>query len=71
MMIQMGYLICNKCLGYYELQEGESPDDFVVCNCQGKLHYYNSLDEFRRELIYSNKIKEKQLMNIKESNHMK
>lgn len=64
----MGYLICKNCLGYYELQEGESPEDFTLCHCQGKLHYYNSLNEFRRELIYFNRIKEKQLINLKKLN---
>lgn len=33
----MGYLICDKCGGYYELQPGESPDDFEMCECGGKL----------------------------------
>ncbi|OPX58031.1 MAG: hypothetical protein A4E25_01900 [Methanobacterium sp. PtaB.Bin024] len=41
----MGYLKCEKCGGYYELQEGESPDDFDVCNCGGKLVYTESIDE--------------------------
>ncbi|MCE5214584.1 MAG: hypothetical protein LLF83_07695 [Methanobacterium sp.] len=34
-----GYLICEKCKGYYELQEGESPADFESCQCGGKLTY--------------------------------
>ena len=33
----MGYLKCDKCDGYYKLQEGESPEDFVSCECGGKL----------------------------------
>ncbi len=41
----MGFLFCEKCNGYYELQEEESPEDFEVCNCGGKLKYFNSLDE--------------------------
>jgi hypothetical protein len=35
-----GYLICKKCGGYYELQLGESPEDFDNCQCGGKLEYY-------------------------------
>ena len=35
-----GYLECEKCGGYYELQEGESPDDFEKCQCGGNLNYY-------------------------------
>ena len=34
----MGYLICDKCGGYYELQPGEKPEDFSnECECGGKL----------------------------------
>ena len=38
----LGYLICEKCGGYYELQPGESPEDYEQCQCGGKLEY-NSL----------------------------
>ena len=34
-----GYLVCDKCGGYYELQEGESPEDFGDCECGGKLNH--------------------------------
>ncbi len=34
-----GYLECDNCRGYYELQNGESPDDFSECECGGKLVY--------------------------------
>ncbi|MCC7551642.1 MAG: hypothetical protein KO316_09200 [Methanobacterium sp.] len=41
----MGYLICEKCGGYYELQSGESPDDFSdECECGGKLIYSETLE---------------------------
>ncbi len=41
----MGYLICGKCKSYYELQSGESPEDFVgECDCGGKLRYVDNLD---------------------------
>lgn len=46
----MGYLICKKCGGYYELQQGESPDDFGECNCGGKLRYVESLNDTFEEL---------------------
>jgi ribosomal protein L40E/predicted negative regulator of RcsB-dependent stress response len=46
----VGYLKCEKCGGYYELQEGESPDDFEdTCECGGKLKYVESLDSFSDE----------------------
>lgn len=35
----MGYLVCDKCGGYYELQPGEHPEDFDWCECGGKLSY--------------------------------
>jgi hypothetical protein len=35
-----GYLVCNKCNRYYELQVDESPEDFSdQCECGGKLQY--------------------------------
>jgi len=41
----MGYLICNKCGGYYELQPGEKPEDFSnECECGGELIYSDNLD---------------------------
>ena len=41
----MGYLICDKCGGYYELQPGEKPEDFSnECECGGELFYSDSLD---------------------------
>ncbi|MBV1729421.1 MAG: zinc ribbon domain-containing protein [Methanobacterium sp.] len=35
--INPGYLVCDTCDGYYELQKGEKPDDFMdECECGGK-----------------------------------
>ena len=45
----MGYVICEKCGGYYELQEGESPDDFEACNCGGNLSYVKSIQKERKK----------------------
>jgi uncharacterized paraquat-inducible protein A len=42
--ILMGYLKCEKCGGYYELQEGESPDDFDLCECGGKLNHTKTFE---------------------------
>lgn len=39
----MGYLICEECGRYYELEKGESLDKFSECQCGGKLRYTNSL----------------------------
>jgi ribosomal protein L40E len=40
-----GYLYCEKCGGYYELQDGESPDDFDTCQCGGNLKYADSISD--------------------------
>lgn len=34
-----GYLVCQKCNGYYKLQPGESPDNFDLCQCGGTLKH--------------------------------
>jgi len=39
-----GYLVCNDCGGYYELKPEESPQDFVACECGGKLKHTKKLD---------------------------
>lgn len=45
----MGYLICEKCGGYYELQEGETIHDFQGCSCGGKFRYAENLDNLNLE----------------------
>lgn len=46
----MGYLVCDACGGYYELQEGEKPEDYSdECECGGKLHYQESLEDPEEE----------------------
>jgi hypothetical protein len=35
----MPFIICSECNGYYELEEGESADDFDNCHCGGKLKF--------------------------------
>ena len=45
MGVNVGYLICGKCKGYYKLQPRESPKDFVSeCDCGGKIRYVQNLD---------------------------
>lgn len=40
-----GYLVCDNCGGYYELQEGESPEKFdLACDCGGKIQYKSKSD---------------------------
>jgi hypothetical protein len=35
----MPYVICEECSGYYELEQGESPNDFEACPCGGTLKH--------------------------------
>lgn len=58
-VISMGYLICDECGGYYELQEGESPEDFGQCKCGGHLRYVEKIEnpKFKDKLFSSSNIK--------------
>jgi hypothetical protein len=41
----MSYLICDQCGACYELDEGESADDFeLACECGGQFKYVESLN---------------------------
>ena len=64
----MGYLICDKCNEYYELQEGESASDFdSECECGGKVRYVESLDEYtnnRRDITEDPTIEENMQMDV-------
>ena len=58
----MPYLVCKKCGGYYQLQEGEAPDDFHdKCQCGGDLGYMESLGE---ELLLNKESSEEKLSNV-------
>jgi hypothetical protein len=46
----LGYLKCEKCGGYYELQDGESPADFESCECGGILKYTENVDNINSQL---------------------
>ena len=43
----MSILVCNNCEGYYELQDGESPEDFDICQCGGTLKHYENMFEYQ------------------------
>jgi len=45
----MGYLICQECGGYYKLENGESKEDFVSCECYGSLTYVEDIDGYLKE----------------------
>jgi len=52
----MPYVICEKCNGYYELQKGESLNDFERCTCGGNLSYLESLNIVKRNKSPSNNV---------------
>jgi len=62
----MGYLVCNKCGRYYQLQNGETPGDFTEeCECGGKLRYVESLNNADpNQENKENKINKKGLLKV-------
>ncbi len=38
------YLICKKCDGYYKLKYGESPQDYIKCECGGQFYLSDKLN---------------------------
>jgi hypothetical protein len=50
---EMPYLICDRCNGYYKLQEGESEDHFQGCQCGGNLLYTNHIENIQPSIISS------------------
>jgi hypothetical protein len=46
----MGYIVCDNCGGYYELQQGESAEDFDTCQCGGYLKIKDSAEIYENEL---------------------
>lgn len=36
---EKGYLLCTECGGYYQLKNGETPEDYEECECGGKFEY--------------------------------
>lgn len=45
-IVQRYYLVCKNCNGYYQLQEGESLENFDVCQCGGDLILTTDLYEY-------------------------
>jgi len=39
-----GYLVCNKCRGYYKLKDNELPTDFAECECGNILEFIENND---------------------------
>ncbi|NYB52162.1 MAG: hypothetical protein HVN35_06365 [Methanobacteriaceae archaeon] len=55
-----GYLFCNKCEGYYELKDSETPEDFETCSCGNVLEFVSTLNELDNpEIKFSENISKK------------
>jgi hypothetical protein len=46
-----GYLFCNHCGGYYQLKKGESPRDFVKCECDNPLEFCKTKETLDKKII--------------------
>jgi len=69
------YIICNECEGFYELEKGESLEDFESCLCGGSLSYAEStprgVKKITRTVQNNNEqISFHQTSNKKASNHV-
>jgi len=49
--VNIGFLICRECKGYYQLGEEEHPDDFESCQCGGELVYTPHFDSLSEAVI--------------------
>jgi hypothetical protein len=67
----MGYLVCDKCGGYYELQPGELPQDFIdKCNCGGNLGYAVSIDVINENYQSKNNQSTQNSQNVKDKENL-
>lgn len=55
---ETGYLFCNHCGGYYTLKKGESPRDFVKCECGNPLEFCKTKKELDKHVHNLNRNKE-------------
>lgn len=53
-----GYLFCNHCGGYYQLKKGESPRDFVKCECDNPLEFCKTKETLDKKIHDLNRKKE-------------
>jgi Na+/citrate or Na+/malate symporter len=52
-----GHLICDKCQGSYELQQGEKLEDFTSeCECGGNLRFVNNVNELNNDQTVESKV---------------
>ena len=52
--VNIGYVICRECKGYYQLEDGEHLDDFESCRCGGELVYSEHFDNLSTVLSFAN-----------------
>ena len=69
----MKYLFCENCSGYYKLKNDESIEDFISCECGGKLKYYpNKSTKYKRKKIFKlkNTDSKNDVKNLKQSSNL-
>ena len=52
----MGYILCEKCMGYIKLKSGESPHKYKKCKCGGNLRYLEKKTDFLNKKDYLEKL---------------
>jgi len=52
----MGYILCEKCMGYIKLKNGESPNKYKKCKCGGNLRYLEKKTDFLNKGDYLEKL---------------
>lgn len=57
----MGYLVCEKCQGYYKLKKGEAIDNFEGCQCGGNFKYVGNFDELKSFIDNQSEIDDKSI----------
>ncbi len=54
---ESGFIFCENCNGYYELQPGEYKENFDNCDCGGKLKFVETIEAvFDEDLNLEEKI---------------
>lgn len=52
----MGYILCEKCMGYIKLKEGDSTQKYKKCKCGGNLVYLEQKTDFLKKGDYLEKL---------------
>ncbi|MDI6644126.1 MAG: hypothetical protein QME14_03635 [Methanobacteriaceae archaeon] len=65
----MGYILCEKCMGYIKLKSGDLPQKYKKCKCGGSLRYLEKKTDFLKKGDYLEKLPQE--LGIKTGPHSK